>query len=174
MKPPLSNEHNAYFQRYLDLCDDTEFFVQYDNNTRLLVIFLESLPVEKHQFAYAEGKWTILQLFRHIIDCERVFGYRALVAARGDSSLLPSFDEDNYADAVAVETTSMVNMLKEFTLLRQSNRYLFGNMSEEQNCFTANVNGEPLSARAIAFITIGHVNHHLNVMQERYVNNSKI
>jgi hypothetical protein len=174
MKPPLSNEHNAYFQRYLDLCDDTEFFVQYDNNTQLLVIFLESLPVEKHQFAYAEGKWTILQLFRHIIDCERVFGYRALVAARGDSTILPSFDEDNYADAVAEETTSMVNMLKEFTLLRQSNRFLFENMSEEQSCFTANVNGEPLSARAIAFILIGHVNHHLTILRERYVDSSKI
>ena len=168
MKPPLSNEHNEYFQRYLDLCDDTEFFVQYDNNTRLLVIFLESLPVEKHQFAYAQGKWTILQLFRHIIDCERVFSYRALVAARGDTSLLPSFDEDNYAEAAARETTSMENMLKEFTLLRQSNRFLFENMSEEQSYFTANVNGEPLSARAIAFIMIGHVNHHLQVLQERY------
>jgi hypothetical protein len=62
----------------------------------------------------------------------------------------------------------MENMLKEFTLLRQSNRFLFENMSDEQSCFTANVNGEPLSARAIAFIIIGHVNHHLKVMQELY------
>jgi hypothetical protein len=169
MNQPLSNEHNTYFKRYLDLCKDTEFFDQYDKNTNNLVIFLESLPVEKHQFAYAPGKWTILQLFRHIIDCERVFGYRALVAARGDSSLLPSFDEDNYADAAAGETTSMENMLKEFTLIRQSNRFLFENMSEEQSCFKANVNGEPLSARASAFIMIGHVNHHLQVMQERYM-----
>ena len=59
-------------------------------------------------------------------------------------------------------------MIKEFTLIRQSNRFLFENMSEEQSYFTANVNGEPLSARAIAFIMIGHVNHHLQVMQERY------
>ena len=168
MNPPKSNEHNAYFQRYIDLCEDTEFYDQYDNNTSNLVRFLESLPIEKHQFAYAQGKWTILQLFRHIIDCERVFSYRALVAARGDTSLLPSFDEDNYAEAVAGETTSMEKMLKEFTLLRQSNRFLFENMSEEQSCFTANVNGEPLSARAIAFIMIGHVNHHLKVLQERY------
>ena len=174
MKPPLSNEHNAYFQRYLDLCDKTDFFVQYDKNTNNLVGFLESLPVEKHQFAYAQGKWTILQLFRHIIDCERVFGYRALVAARGDSSLLPSFNENNYAEAVAGETTSMENMLKEFTLIRQSNRFLFENMSEGQSYFTANVNGEPLSARAIAFIIIGHVNHHLTVLRERYVDSSKI
>jgi hypothetical protein len=169
MKPPLSNEHNAYFQRYLDLCDKTDFFIQYDKNTNNLVSFIENLPVEKHQYAYAQGKWTILQLFRHIIDCERVFGYRSLVAARGDSSLLPSFDEDNYAEAVAGETTSMENMLKEFILLRQSNRFLFENMSEEQSCFSANVNGEPLSARASAFIIIGHVNHHLQVMQERYM-----
>ena len=168
MNPPLSNEHNTYFKRYIVLCEDTEFYDQYDNNTNKLVRFLESLPVEKHQFAYAQGKWTVLQLFRHIIDCERVFVYRALVAARGDSSLLPSFDEDNYAEAVAGETTSMENMLKEFTLIRQSNRFLFENMSEEQSCFTANVNGEPLSARAIAFIMIGHGNHHLKVLQERY------
>jgi uncharacterized damage-inducible protein DinB len=174
MKSPLSNEHNAYFQRYLDLCDETDFFIQYDQNTNNLVSFLESLPVEKHQFAYAQGKWTILQLFRHIIDCERVFGYRALVAARGDSSQLPSFDEDNYVEAAAGETTSMENMLKEFTLIRQSNRFLFENMSEEQSCFTANVNGEPLSARAIAFIIIGHVNHHLTVLRERYFDSSKI
>jgi hypothetical protein len=168
MNPPLSNEHNNYFQRYINLCEDTEFYDQYDKNTNNLVIFLESLPVEKHQFAYAQGKWTILQLFRHIIDCERVFGYRALVAARGDSSQLPSFDEDNYVEAAAGETTSMENMLKEFILLRQSNRFLFENMSEEQSYFTANVNGEPLSGRAIAFIMIGHVNHHIQVMKERY------
>jgi hypothetical protein len=68
MNPPLSNEHNNYFQRYINLCEDTEFYDQYDKNTNNLVGFLESLPVEKHQFAYAQGKWTILQLFRHVID----------------------------------------------------------------------------------------------------------
>jgi uncharacterized damage-inducible protein DinB len=174
MNVPQPTEHNSYFKRYLDQCDGTEFFDQYDKNTRLLVCFLESLPVEKHTYAYAEGKWTILQLLRHIIDCERVFSYRALVAARGDSTVLPSFDEDGYAAAVACETTSMEEMLEEFTVQRLSNRFLFEHMSEEQSCFTANVNGDPLSARAIAFILIGHVNHHLKVMQERYVDMSKI
>ena len=87
---------------------------------------------------------------------------------------MPSFDEDAYAATVAGETTSMEEMLEEFTVQRLSNRFLFEHMSEDQSRFTANVNGEPLSARAIAFILIGHVNHHLKVMQERYVDDSKI
>lgn len=81
------------YQGYLDLVKENDFRDAIDKNTRQFRKLLETIPRKKYDYAYAEGKWTLREVLQHIIDCERVFDYRALRLARMDATPMPSFDE---------------------------------------------------------------------------------
>ena len=60
---------------------------------------LASVPDSEVCVCHPPYTWTIKQVVGHLIDSERVFGYRALRFARGDATPLPGFDENAYANA---------------------------------------------------------------------------
>jgi hypothetical protein len=109
-------------------------------------------------------------MLMHIIDTERVFSYRMLVAARGDGETpLHRMEEDAYAANVDVSSRSMESLLDEFKVVRKSIEYLLVNISEEKSRFLANAITYKVTARALAYITIGHASHHMNILRERYL-----
>jgi hypothetical protein len=60
-------------------------------------------------------------------------------------------------------------MLEEFEAIRTATGKLFENMTDAQTQLTANASGHPTSARALGYMIIGHVIHHMNIVQERYL-----
>ena len=52
---------------------------------------------ERETYRYAPGKWSIRDVVGHMVDAERVMGYRALAISRGEKASLPAFEEDDYA-----------------------------------------------------------------------------
>jgi hypothetical protein len=44
--------------------------------------------MDKFDYRYAEGKWNIKEIIQHVIDTERIFGYRALRISRNDQTPL--------------------------------------------------------------------------------------
>ena len=71
------NEYSTYYQNYLNMVSaETDLITGFNNNTNTVLEFFQSMPSEKLNFAYAEGKWTIKEVFQHLIDTERVFQYR--------------------------------------------------------------------------------------------------
>ena len=170
MKRPNINEYNPYFQQYIDLVPYDDFYLLFKNDTSQTLNFFKNLSEEKHNYAYAENKWTIKQVFMHLIDTERVFSYRALVAARGDKTTqLQSFDDNLYAKNAAGNNRSMDSLLEEFAVVRRGTEIIFENITEEQSRFEGNAIMHSITARALGFIIIGHTHHHLNVIKERYL-----
>src|SRR5690348_17895633 len=43
---------------------------------------------------YAADKWSIKQTVGHLMDTERMFGFRAFAFSRGEQGGLPSFEQD--------------------------------------------------------------------------------
>ena len=170
MQKPNPTEYNPYFQRYIDHVKDGDFFQLFRENTEATVAFFAALPPEKHAYRYAENKWTIKQMLLHILDTERIFMYRALVCARGDrETQLQSYDENFYADNAPATNRSMESLLEEFKTLRRSSEIFFETLSAEESQRTAAVGERLLSARAVGYIFIGHVLHHIGVVKERYL-----
>ena len=170
MKRPESNEYNPYFQLYIDLVPDGDFFNLFTQNTIEVIRFFENIPTNKHNYRYAENKWTIKAVLMHIIDTERIFSYRALVAARGDNiTQIQTYDDDAYARNVDVTNRSMESLLEEFKAVRKSAEILFENLTDDQSKFMANAVNYKITSRALAYIMIGHIQHHLNVVKERYL-----
>ncbi len=169
MNKPLSSEHKPYFEKYISLVPDGNFMQVYRKNSLEVAAFFEGVEASKHNYRYAEGKWTVKEVLMHIIDTERVMAFRVLVAARGDNKTpLKSVDEDLYAKNVDVTNRSMSSLVDEFLVVRKSTEYLFENITEEQSKFLANGVDHPISARAIGYLLIGHTIHHVNVVKERY------
>jgi hypothetical protein len=126
--------------------------------------------MEKLDYKYAPGKWTIKELLMHLIDTERVFAYRALVAARGDTST-PHYrmDEELYASNVDVSQRTLESLILEFQAVRSATEKLFENITDAQSKSRCNVVTHPMTARAIGYFMIGHVRHHLKIIEERYL-----
>jgi hypothetical protein len=129
-------------------------------------VTFRKIPEDKLGYRYAPGKWTCKDILMHIIDTERLLSYRALVAMRGDAlTPLPPVDEDLFANNVDVSSRSIDRLLDEFYHVRSSVRYLFQHITDAQSRFLANGVAHPITARALGYILLGHVLHHIHVIE---------
>ncbi|MBC7381439.1 MAG: DinB family protein [Bacteroidia bacterium] len=128
-----------------------------------------SLDDNTLQSSYAPGKWTIMEILIHLMDTERIFAYRALRFARKDKTDLPGFDQDLYVPNSKAHTKKILNIVKEFSLLRAGTIELFAGFDEEMLSQTGTANGNLMRVNAMPFIICGHEMHHRNIIEARYI-----
>ncbi len=156
-------------KRYVSLVEADGLHKALKKNSKKFNKFLKYIPESKINYSYAEGKWTIKQVLQHILDAERVFAYRALWFARKDTQPLPGFDENSWAVHASVSKKDWDNLRDEFKILRNSTELLFNSFSDEQLHATGVSNNTVLSVATLGYICAGHVAHHMNVINERYL-----
>jgi hypothetical protein len=159
----------AFFHGYINDTSEEEMVLALQNSTESFLSFLKTIPPEKHDYRYAEDKWTIKELLQHVIDTERIFAYRALRFARKDDTPLSGFNENLFAKNAKAEKRQWEDMVSEFSLLRKVNEMMYASFDEEQLESTGISNNHPVYVRAMGFISAGHVNHHLKIIKERYL-----
>lgn len=171
MKPSSlpSNEYAIFYKPYIEALGDVILLDELELSSNHFIDFLKTIPVEKHEFRYAEGKWTIKDIVLHLIDAERIFTYRALRIARKDQTPLPGFEENDYVETAFANSRTMEDLIEEFATVRQATVSLFKTFSVEQLTQMGTASEKPVSVRAIGFITLGHQKHHVNVILERYL-----
>jgi hypothetical protein len=135
------------------------------DETRALLAPLDAAALRP----YAPGKWSVCQVLGHVIDTERMFTVRALRFARGDSSPLPGFDADPYAEATDFDARGLPDLLDEHAAVRAATLALFRGLDETALSRAGTADGKPISARALAWLCAGHERHHLRVVRERYL-----
>jgi hypothetical protein len=162
---PLPN----YFDKYILLAENLPIA----NNFQISLTELLRVPIKEWMQIgnriYAENKWTIADILQHIIDCERIFCYRALCFSREEKAAMLSFDEDEYATKAKASERKLQDLIYELETVRKSTISLFGSFSDkmlqqEGKSFTGSY-----SVASIAFIIIGHQRWHFRVIQERYM-----
>ncbi len=166
---PLQGEYNPFFEKYILKIGDEKIVTAMHNQVIEFDTLLKNIPADKHDYRYAEGKWSVKQMLQHIIDTERIMAYRALTIARRDNVVLPGFDENTYADAAPATKNNWEDMVLEFQALRFSHIFMFGNMSDEDMAQIGNANNSSTSVNALAYILVGHVEHHVSILKERYL-----
>jgi uncharacterized damage-inducible protein DinB len=159
----------SHYEPYVQLVISKDARKALRKNTDEFLEFLGSIPEDKIDYAYAEGKWTIKQVLQHVIDAERIFAYRALRIARLDTTPLPSFDEDSYAANANVAIRGWQDMLKEFRQVRKSNLRMISGFTDEQLNAQGIASNDAVSVVALCFIMAGHARHHANIIKERYL-----
>lgn len=165
-----SDEYGSYYSTYIaQVSDEYTLIEELEISVHRLRNFVQDIPLDKYDYRYAEGKWTIKDILQHLIDCERIFAYRALRFARKDTTPLPGFDENEYAAIGQGSQRSIRDLLTEMAILRESSLCLFKTFSPETLMLRGVASENEFSIRALGFIIIGHQNHHQRIFQERYL-----
>jgi uncharacterized damage-inducible protein DinB len=172
MKPSQlhPDEFAGHFATYINqVSDEYTLTEELEISVHRLIKFVQDIPMDKFDYRYAEGKWTIKDIILHLIDAERIFTYRALRFARNDKTALPGFDENDYVDEAHAGKRSLQDLLTELLIVRQGTLAMFKSFSEEELLRKGTASNNPMSVRALGFTIIGHQNHHQRVFQERYL-----
>src|ERR1043165_2280476 len=160
MQRPAQGEYNPFFERYINLVPAGDFQAVLARNTEDIVTVFENIPAEKHDYAYAEGKWSIKQVLLHMIDAERIMAYRSLVIVRGDTATrLDSFDENAYAEQADATDRALADLMEEFKAVRFSSVKLLVNISEHTSSKQGIVAGHVTTPRALGYVIVGHTIH---------------
>ena len=166
----LSNqEYASFYATYIKALDDVPLIEGLDKGLIQMISFISKIPTNKLEYRYAENKWTIKDILLHLIDSERIFSYRALRIGRGDKTSLPGFEENDYVPNAMANNRSLESLLEEFQSVRRSTLSLFTSFPEEQLLYLGTASDNLISVRAIGFIISGHQNHHLKIIEERYL-----
>ena len=163
-------EYAPYQANYIHLVNSEYNLVEeLEISVHNFIHFVREIPMDKYDYRYADGKWTIKDIIQHLIDAERVFAYRALRFSRGDETPLPGFDENSYADNANGGNRSINDLLTEMSALRHANIMMFKSFTPNDLIRKGTASGYTVSVRAFGFLIIGHQNHHMKVFRERYL-----
>ncbi len=165
-----TSEYNSFYEGYLSLVPgEVDLASGFEANTKAVLEFFQSIPEEKLNYRYAEGKWTIKEVFQHLIDTERVFQFRCFHIARHDKTPLPGFEQNDYIEPSKANNKSKEDLIEEFKAVRLGFVTLIKSLSKGDLKQVGVANGANTSARAFAFINLGHFQHHINITKERYL-----
>lgn len=164
-------EYAPYFEQYIKLVakESKTILENLEESQNEFNSLLRNLPIEKQNYAYAPGKWTLKQLIQHIIDTERIFIYRALCFARNDKTSLPGFDQDTFVANDTANQRDFLEMLEEMETLRESSIQLFKSFSKDALLRVGVASNNKMSVRALGYLFAGHQKHHVNIIKERYL-----
>lgn len=163
------SEYSEFNATYIKAAGNVDMIEELEICLHDFIRFVQNIPMDKFDYRYAEGKWTIKDIIQHIIDTERIFAYRALRISRNDKTPLPGFEENDYVDNTNANERNLQGLLTEMAVVRQATLSLFKSFSKEQLMRIGTASNNEISVRAIGFIVVGHQKHHQKVFQERYL-----
>jgi hypothetical protein len=163
------SEFNPYYKHYVELVETSNLIDALSKGLNSTLGFFESIPTDKWDYRYADGKWTPRDILQHIADTERIFAYRALYFARSNNAELKGFDENLFAENALASHKSVVDLLQDYVAVRNATLSLFKNLDENQLKQNGKANGSTMSVRAAGFVICGHEIHHCNIIKERYL-----
>jgi len=167
---PEAGEFPAYARVYIDrLPDDGRLLDHMSASLDTTAALASGLSEAALLRPYAPGKWSIKQVLVHVADDERIYAYRALRFARGDSTELPGFEQDDYARLCGADERSSADILAELAAVRRSTIALFQGLPEAAFSRSGVADGKRATVRALAYHIAGHEAHHLAIVRERYL-----
>ncbi|MCC7052635.1 MAG: DinB family protein [Gemmatimonadaceae bacterium] len=165
---PAAGTYGEFYHKYVTLVPDGDLRrllpVIFDANYRVL----REVPAALERHRYAPGKWSVREAVGHMVDTERVFAYRALRIARGDTTPLPGFDENQFVAHARYDDLPLEQTLGELMAVHAATILLFENMADEAWDRIGTASNHPIGVRALAYIIAGHELHHMNIFRERY------
>ena len=166
---PGADEYSPYFGRYIGRVADHENILEVLETQREDVLSqIGQVPETRGDYRYAPGKWTIKEVLGHLSDAERIFAYRALRMARGDTTPLPGFEEDDYVPPMEAATHTLAERLEEWDHVRLASLDLFRLLPPAAWTRRGMASDQPFSVRALAYVIAGHTRHHLETLRTRY------
>jgi len=159
----------SVMQGYIDLVSADDALIALEANTAAMENVLSTLTEDQWMMRYEPSKWSIKELVVHISDAERIFGYRILRLLRQDATPLPGYEENWYASHSRADERTPSDILSEWKHVRALTQLTLSQAHPGDLDFVGHANGKNVTAREIAFAIVGHAQHHINILTERYL-----
>lgn len=167
---PSSHEYFEYYRRYIEpAAARGDVLAALPKQIDEVRSALGHLSDEQALFRDAPNEWSIKEVMGHMNDVERIFSYRMLCISRNDQTPLPGFEQDDYVRESGFNDYPIADLVSEFELLRRANILAIKNMSTESTLRLGTASGHAVSARALIYILVGHVEHHMASLNEKYL-----
>jgi hypothetical protein len=169
LRRPESNEYAPYYETYVGKIPESDVIAVLRDQRESTLDLLEKLSSHQLDHRYATEKWTVRQVFGHVVDMEWVFAARAIHFARAVPGDLPGVDQEDTMAVVDFSAQSWTALLDQYRHLRGANIELFKSFDEAAWARKGIASGNPVTVRALAYIIAGHERHHMGVLRERYL-----
>jgi hypothetical protein len=166
---PSQAEFASFYAGYVSLVPEADIMAVLEGQAAEVRLQTRAFIPQREQFRYAEGKWSVREVLGHVTDAERVFGFRAFCFSRGDENALPGFEQNDYVARASFDRCSLKDLVEEFAEVREANLIALRRLDDAAWRRMGTASGKPVSVRALACIMAGHVRHHLQVLNARYV-----
>jgi hypothetical protein len=160
---------DSYYSKYLNVVAGQSAEEALQTSLDSFLQLYPTITEDKWAHRYAPGKWSIKELVQHITDAERIFNFRALSFARGETQSLPAFEEDAYAQNSFADYRTGSSIAQEFIAVRNSTLLLYKGFAPDVLNRTGSANNIVLSVKEVGLIMAGHQMHHIAILKERYL-----
>jgi hypothetical protein len=171
---PTADEYAPFYAGYIELASARDdVLAALPKQIDEIKSALGNLTDKHALFRDAPKEWSIKEVMGHINDTERVFSYRMTCISRNDQTPLPGFEQDDYVREAGFDNHPLQDLLQEFEHLRRANILAINNMTAESALHLGTASGHPVSARALIYMLVGHVDHHMESLHKKYLPNIK-
>jgi hypothetical protein len=169
MKKSDINPMPEYFERYIKLVDEQELLIAFDQSVHKLEMLDKSLLAKLKDKKYAPDKFTVQDIFQHLIDWERILSFRTLLFARGDAEAAQPIDENLLAAKMSANRRTIDSLIDELKIVRASTGAMFASFNDEM-LMRKGMNWKyEMPVLAMGYTIIGHQTHHLKIIEEKYL-----
>ena len=165
---PEVGEYNPFYETYISKVPEGDLLKMLQSQADELPGWFASLS-DRSDYRYGDDKWSIAEVLHHCLDAERIFAYRALCIARGDTQPLPGMDQNEYMAGALTSERTYDSLIAELKAVRGATLALAESMSASVLTNEGNASGSPVTVRALFGIIAGHTAHHVQVIKERYL-----
>jgi hypothetical protein len=166
---PERTEAAEYYFTYIDQVPAGDIRAILAAQATETLALLHDVSDDQSLIRYAPDKWSVRQVVSHVNDTERLFVFRALWFARGFDSPLPSFDQNVAIATAGADERPWRSHVDEFEAVRAATLAFFRDLPEESWTRRGIASGYPFTVRALAYLSAGHVTHHVKILRERYL-----
>lgn len=167
---PTTHEYAPFYRDYIQRASQRgDVYAALSHQIDELHTVLDSLTDSQARFKPGPQEWSIKEVIGHLNDVERVFSYRLLRISRGDETPLPGFEQEDYVRTSGFDNMHVQDLVCELEYLRRANILAIQNMSEEAIHRHGTASDKTVSARALIYMLVGHVDHHMASLHEKYL-----
>ena len=166
---PDASEYDARYTRYVDLVPEVDIVTALTHQLMETHAMLRGIPSALADSRYASDKWTLREVVGHVLDTERLFGFRMFCFARGETAPLSSADENLYVRTADFGRYSLSELEAESDLVRRSHISLLEHLPDVAWDRRGVLSGQSMTVRALGYTMLGHERHHWKVLREKYL-----
>lgn len=162
-----ASDYASYYEQYISLATGENAIEAQEKQIADFRTVFDGVSESESEKLHDPYTWTLKQVVDHLNNNEKVFGYRALRFSVGDETPLVGYDQDTFATNANIQDCTLQQLTDELEHTRRSNLLMFKRFSPEAWERNGTADGKSISVRAIAFLQVGHLEHHLKIVKKR-------